>query len=54
MDLRKEIEKLILWYVPVIILALMLGSIMATYIKSTNHTSSMVVWGYTSINIFLN
>lgn len=54
MDLRKEIERLIYWYVPTIIVALVLGFVLSSYIKSTNDTSSIVVWGYSSINILIN
>ncbi len=54
MNLRKEIEKLIYWYVPAIIVALVLGFIIAAHIKSTNDTSSMAVWTYSSINILIN
>lgn len=54
MDLRKEVERLIYWYVPIILVTLVLGFIIAGYIKSSNDTSSMIVWGYTSINMFIN
>lgn len=54
MDLRKEIERLIYWYVPAIIVALAVGFVLSSYIKATSDTSSIVVWTYSSINILIN
>lgn len=53
MNLRKEIEKLIYWYVPIILVALIFDFIIGAHIKSTNDTTSWVVWGYASANIIL-
>ncbi|MDD5385736.1 MAG: hypothetical protein PHQ22_00905 [Sulfuricurvum sp.] len=54
MNMRKEIERLIYWYVPVIIVALIIGFALSSYIKYTNHLSSKEVWFYSSVNILIN
>ncbi|MDD2828605.1 MAG: hypothetical protein PHW18_03410 [Sulfuricurvum sp.] len=54
MNLRKEIEKLIYWYVPILLVALVFDFIIGAHIKSTNDTSSLVVWGYASASIIIN
>ncbi len=53
MNMRKEIERLIYWYVPSIIVALVAGYVLSAYIKSTNDSSSIVIWSYMSVNILI-
>jgi ABC-type methionine transport system permease subunit len=36
MNLRKEIEKLLYWYIPIFIISSVLSSTIATYVKSFN------------------
>jgi hypothetical protein len=54
MNMRKEIERLIYWYVPAIIIVLVVGFTLSAYINSTKDTSSVVVWSYASINILIS
>lgn len=53
MNFRKEIEKLIYWYVPILLVALVFDFIIVAYMKSTNDTSSLVVWGFASADIII-
>lgn len=54
MNFRKEIERLISWYIPSIILSLVVGYILSSYIKYTNDSSSVAVWSYIGSNILIN
>lgn len=54
MNMRKEIERLIYWYVLAVIVASAVGFILSSYIRTTNDTSSITVWSYTSINMLIN
>ena len=54
MNFRKEIERLIYWYIPSIIVSLVVGYILSVYIKSTNDSSSIAAWSYISSNILIN
>lgn len=54
MNMRKEIERLIYWYVLAVIVASAVGFTLSSYIRTTNDTSSITVWSYTSINMLIN
>lgn len=54
MNIRKEVEKLIYWYLPAIIVALVVGYVLSAYIQASNDASRKVVWFYSSINFLIS
>jgi hypothetical protein len=54
MNLRKEIETLMLWYIPAIIIAVSIDLVLSAYIKESSDTSSIVVWSYMGFNLLIN
>jgi hypothetical protein len=54
MDIRKEIERLIYWYIPAIIVALLLEYVLTGYIKASHSLSSIMLWSSIGINIVIS
>jgi hypothetical protein len=48
MDLRREVEKLLYWYIPIFLIASFAGSVIGTFLKSMNGMpmwlASLFVW----------
>ncbi|MDD2781563.1 hypothetical protein [Sulfuricurvum sp.] len=51
MNMRKEIERLIYWYAPAIIVALLIDYILTSYIKASHDLSSIILWSSIGISI---
>lgn len=54
MNMRKEIERLIYWYAPAIIVALFIEYILTGYIKASHDLSSIMLWSSIGVNIVIS
>jgi len=54
MNLRKEIEKLLYWYIPTILIATFLGSFVATLVKSMNGMPLWLTSLFVGISMIIN
>ncbi|AFV98345.1 hypothetical protein [Sulfuricurvum sp. RIFCSPLOWO2_12_FULL_43_24] len=54
MNMRKEIERLMYWYVPSIIVALLIEYILTGYIRASHDLSSIMLWSSIVINIVIS
>ncbi|WP_324171940.1 hypothetical protein [Sulfurimonas sp.] len=54
MNLRKEIEKLIYWYIPAIMITYFLGTAVTAQVKQINGATPLLTWGILAISLLLN
>ncbi|MFT5662589.1 MAG: hypothetical protein ACI9TV_003246 [Sulfurimonas sp.] len=54
MNLRKEIEKLIYWYVPTYIIAITLGYYLVAFIKTIPDSAHIIAYIYLPLTYFIN
>ncbi len=54
MNLRKEVEKLIYWYIPAIMITYFLGTVVTAQVKQINGITPLLSWGLLATALLLN
>jgi hypothetical protein len=54
MNLRKEIEKLIYWYIPAIMITYFVGTVVTAQVKQINGITPLLSYGFLGSTLLLN